>query len=369
MRTIRVLIAILLLMLPSWLFACPFCTTPEPTLAERREAADVVIIGEVTATTNDRQSCKIHRVLQGTDTLGGVEQVEISGKLAVGTLVILIGTKSGDELGWHVTSVDEASLAYFARSPSLRTAASERLGYFLPFLEHANATIAQDAYAEFGRAPYDAVAAVADKFPLDAFRRHLVDPAVSGDRKGFYGLALGLAPRDADRAENAKLLHRLICEPASDFRAGFDGMLGGYLLLTGETGLQQIEQRFLIPSNAARGDVLHVITALRFYHEYGKQIPAARLAQALGWLVERPEYAATVIVDLARWEAWRFQPQIAALWDHAGFAEPPIRRAIVGYLRACPTNESRAALADLRKRYPDEVTAAERVISALGGVR
>ncbi len=369
MRIIRVFIAILLLILPGWLFACPFCTTPEPTLAERREAADVVLLGEVTAVVQDRDTFKIHRVLKGADAIDATQPVEAPGKLAIGTLAVLLGVQGDAATTWHVTSVDETSLAYFARSPSLRIATAERLTYFLPFLEHANATVAQDAYAEFGRAPYDAVAAVADKFPLDVFRRHLVDRAVPDERKGFYGLALGLATRDADRAENARLLYRLIHEPASDFRAGFDGMLGGYLLLTGEKGLEQIERRFLTNKDAPRGDVLHVITALRFYYEYGKKIPATRLAQALGYLVERPEYAATVIVDLARWEAWSFQPQIAALWDRAEFADPLIRRAIVGYLRTCPTNDARAALADLRKRYPDDVLAAERVISALGGVR
>jgi hypothetical protein len=362
-------LAILLVLLPSWLLACPFCTTPEPTLAERRESADVVLLAEATATVNDRQTFTVHRALKGADVIGEQKMLVTRGKLTPGTLAVLLGTKSDDEFTWHVTSVDETSLGYFARSPSLRIATPERLAYFLPFLEHANPLIAQDAYAEFGRAPYDAVAAVADKFPMETFRRHLVDPGVSGERKGFYGLALGLATREPDRTENEQLLKRLIDEPASDFRSGFDGVLGGYLLLAAESGLEQIERRFLTAKTAPRGDVMHVITALRFYEEYGKKIPRARLAQALGHLVERPEYAATVIVDLARWEAWGIEPQVVALWERAGFADPLIRRAIVGYLRTCPQADAQRDLAALRKRFPDEVTAAERVLSSLGGVK
>ena len=79
-------------------------------------------------------------------------------------------------------------------------------------------------------------------------------------------------------------------------RAGFDGVLGGYLMLTGERGLRQIESRYLQTPQAAGGDVRHALTALRFYHEYGKQIPEARLRQALVPLVDRPEFAERVIV-------------------------------------------------------------------------
>ena len=63
------------------------------------------------------------------------------------------------------------------------------------------------------------------------------------DRKGFYGLALGLAKSDAERQASAAFLKRLILQPADDFRSGFDGLLGGYLLLTGTAGLDLIDER------------------------------------------------------------------------------------------------------------------------------
>lgn len=355
----------------SAIHACPFCNASEPTLAERRESAVIATLAEVATATNDAglQSFTIHRVLKGSELLGERRELIVRGKLQPGTLAILFGSGDDDELTWYVTAVDETSLSYFARSPALRVPQAERLAYFVPYFEHANPLIAQDAYAEFGRAPYDAVTAVADKLPMDKMRAWLVDRAVPEERKGFYGMALGLAKQDDERRQNRELLWAQITAQASDFRSGFDGMLGGYLLLTAESGLVQLEQRLLTPRDAPRGDVVHAITALRFYHEYGKQIPAARLSAALAQLVERPEYAATVLVDLARWQAWEIAPRVARLWDQPGFAERPTRRAIVGYLRNCPTPVAQAALVDLRKRFPDEVSDAEQTLNALGGVR
>ena len=88
-------------------------------------------------------------------------------------------------------------------------------------------------------------------------------------------------PTPADRRSNEELLHQQIVAPASDFRAGFDGVLGGYLLLTGPKGLDLLDTRYFANPKAAIGDVQHAMRALRFYHQFGHGIEPVRQAEAL----------------------------------------------------------------------------------------
>ncbi len=185
-------------------------------------------------------------------------------------------------------------------------------------------------------------------------------------RKGFYGLALGLSTDAATRQANAEFLRRLVVAPQDDFRAGFDGILGGYLLLAGQEGLQLVESRYLADPRAADGDVRHTMTALRFYREYGHEIPPERLCAALERLLDRSEFAAAAITDLARWKAWNAAGRIARLYT-AG-AEATTRRAVVGYLLACPTPEAARELARLRTLDEGGVAEAQRILSQTTGL-
>ena len=58
-------------------------------------------------------------------------------------------------------------------------------------------------------------------------------------------MVLGTARKEVDRTENAALLNRLIVEDHADFRAGFDGVLAAWLLLSGDKGLKLLEERFV----------------------------------------------------------------------------------------------------------------------------
>jgi hypothetical protein len=244
--------------------------------------------------------------------------------------------------------------------------ANERLAYFARFLEHPNKLIAEDAYLEFAHAPLDVVVELAPQIEMQKVRAWLTSAAVPGHRKGFYGLLLGLVRDEQEKAANAELLRQLITAPEDDFRAGFDGILGGYLLLEGLRGLELIETRYLKNTLAAVGDVRHAQTALRFYYEHGRAIPSQCLCQATRHLLARPEFAASAITDLARWNDWESVDRIAALYMRPEYAEPAIRRAIVGYLLACPESPGRRALRELRAIDPVGVAEAEQLLSRTG---
>lgn len=351
--------------------ACPFCVAVQPTLAQQRESADVVALGELREVDANEARFRLHQVVAGTTHVPG-ETTTIAQHFTnpPGTLFLLIGrppVDADEAWSWQCTPVTETSWGYFVRAPSLRQPASERLRYFARYLEHPEALIAADALMEFAHASYDDVASMSDALPMEALRRWIVDEGVAGERKGFYGLALGLAPAADDQRINRRLLWELIERPADDFRAGFDGILGGYLVLAGESGLDAIEERFLADRQSADGDVRHVMSALRFYYEFGDEIAAERLQSALRRLLERPEFTAAAVTDLARWQDWSLIDRMPALFERDDAFQSATRRAAVGYLLACPQAAASDVLNNLRAAHPREVATVEQRLSILGG--
>jgi hypothetical protein len=348
--------------------ACPFCNAVKPTLAQARDGAAAAFIAEAGALDSapgGKQTFLLHNVLIAPKRWGKLESLSVptDGPLKEGTLALLLGNGAADadpdQLQWTATALDEASCAYVGRAPSLRTPPAKRLAYFAKYLEHANPLIAEDAFLEFAHASFDDTVQAVPSLRMTDLRAWLVDKHVPPERKGFYGLALGLAATPADRRQNEALLRGQILAPAIDFRAGFDGVLGGYLLLTGPRGLELIESRYFANPKAANGDVRHAMRALRFYHEYGHGIPAERQSEAIAHVLDRPEFAAEAITDLARWQYWTVLPRLADLYQRKEYADPLIGRAIVGYLRVCPQPAAAKALDHLRRVDPRGVAEAE----------
>jgi hypothetical protein len=328
---------------------------------------------------------RVHTVLKGTELAKRDQRFDIPAveRLKPGALCLVWGTRQpadnnqvdssrqfiADHYRWNYRPVTETSYAYFARSPALRIAAAERLRYFAHFLENSDPAVADDAYLEFGHAPYDVVAQAADALPLDKIRSWLLDESVPQERKGFYGLALGLSREPATRAANLRVLQRLVNEPSDDFRAGFGGILGGLLLASGESGLDLIDRVYLSNAGAADGDVRSALGALRFYHEFGKEVSTARQTQSLRQLLARREFASEAIVDLARWQDWDSLDAVVDLYDAPAEHQPGLRRAVVGYLFACPDPKATEELVNLRNRDPRGVGEAEVYLKSVGSLR
>jgi hypothetical protein len=381
------LIALVLFCAVPWARACPFCNAMKPTLAQQREAAQAAFIGEALDTPSGErpgsQSFKVHRALKGLDRIAaGPFRLATDVPIKEGSLALLVGTVPAEkssttgnrqlttnitDLQWTATLLDEAAVAYVVSAPDLRQPSAKRLAFFSRFLEHRNPLIADDAYQEFAHATYDQTAEAADSLSQSQLRRWFADAQVPPQRKGLYALILGLAKDKADREANHKLLRARIVANESDFRAGFDGILAGYLLLGGGSALEEIESRYLTDPKAADGDVRSALKALRFYHDYGHDIPPDRIAAAEERVLARPEFAAEAITDLARWQDWRIVEHVAALYERKEDSDPFVRRAIVGYLKACPEPAAATALDHLRQRDPAGNANAEKVLATQSG--
>lgn len=354
--------------------ACPFCGVVGQSLAQRRDAAAAVVIGEPSGPAAPdaagllSQPFLVRQFIRGDSAVSDEPiPARVAGPVA-GTALLFAAPAGDTRLRWSAVPANEALLAHAVAAPPTSQPAAARLRWFAARLEHPEPAIAEDAFTEFGLAPYAAVREAADAFDAARLRAWVAEPGIDQRRRGFYGLVLGIvAARETDektRRSSLDALTAAIAAPASDFRAGFDGLIAGLLAADGERGLSFLDERGLFAADARPADQKHLLAALRFaWEELGGTIPQARTADATARLLASPVVAADAAVDLARYQAWNHADAVAALWDSLGTDDPLIRRAVAGYLTACPLPAAKRHLERIRKRDPERLDAAIKAAS------
>lgn len=362
--------------------ACPFCPAALMTLSEQLEQANAAALGQWVSAekaTEERRGAstfQLRQLIKGPKSLGKGLRVTADGYQAAkpGDLFFLLGFEvdKGAELIWGTAlPVTEASYNYIAQAPPRDALPATRLPYYLKFLEDPNPQVSNDAFAEFANAEYEDVERLSPQLPRDKIRRWIADPKTPATRLGLYGMMLGLCGDDSDAAE---LERRILLEP-SEFRLGIDGLIGGYLLLRGEQGLDVLDQRKLQNPKAAFSETFGAMQALRFMWTYGKtRIAPERLRQSMRILLERSEMTDLVIADLARWKDWSIQDRLMKMYGEGPYNTPSIKQAIVRFMlvssKDAPVSgdadvplhvvNGKQALQLLRKKDPKTVSDAER---------
>lgn len=321
--------------------ACPFCSGASLTLSEQLAKSDAALLGSLVASKQATEEVAAEAKIKVVDVLRDVTKTYEKG--AVITLprfieaktddkVLLLGTKL-DVLEWaDPLPLSPATQAYLRNAPLLDAPPTERLGYFLTFLEHADATIANDAWSEFGNAPYKDIVPLAPKMPREKLRQWVLNPETSPTRLGLYGLMLGLCGND----EDIQLMEQRVVETGdNDYRLGIDGVMAGYLILTGERGLATIDKTKFENEKVPFSETYAALQSLRFMWQYGEgKIPAERLKQSMRLLLARPTLADIVIADIARWKDWAVMEDLMKLYGEGEYNVPSIKRAIIRYMFA-----------------------------------
>jgi hypothetical protein len=367
----RIVVLALSLAIGTWCQAavgCPFCNVVGDSLAMRRDAADIVAVGEAREGAHpgaDRfpaQSFALGQALRGTLPPGSLDVTAgVAGPIE-GTALVF-GVSSDGGVRWSAIAANEAVLGYAAAAPETSRPAAERLRWFAPRLEHPDPAIAADAFTEFGLAPFEAVREAADAFDPVRLAAWVGEPGIDARRRGFYGLAVGIVAAKTDdarvRRDLLAALRAAIAAPADDFRAGFDGLLGGMLVALGSPSFDEFERLGLFAPTARPVDQRHLLAALRFaWESLGDTIPRERVAAATARLLDAPVVAADATIDLARYGAWDPVEKVSGLWETLGRDDPLVRRAVAGYLDACPLPAARGHLDRLRAADPDRFAAA-----------
>lgn len=336
------------LLAPTPAAACPFCSAPSLTLSEQYAKADAAILGQWVSgemSTREKLGSTTYEIVQVARTpfkTGESGKAIEKGKQITleryragkkGDLTLLLGTRSkGESVEWSSPlDVSVASYNYIVEAPSQDTKTEQRLAYYLKFLENPDRMVADDAYAEFANAPYKNIVPLAKQFPRESLRKWLTTPEVPVTRTGLYGLMLGLCGTEDDAA----MMHAKIMETGQEFRLGIEGVMSGYLMLTGEKGLNEIERSKLRSKDVAFSETYAAMQALRFLWTYGDgRISGERLKTSMRLLLDRPEVADLVIGDLTRWKDWSLQTRLMELYGAEEYNIPSMKRAIIRYMIA-----------------------------------
>lgn len=333
---------ILAIVMPTGAEACPFCSAPSLTLTEQLSKADAAVLAvwvggtvpkEENPGTTNYEVVEVART--PFDSVAKGKKITLdryrSGKK--GDLALIVGSRTkGEIIEWGAPlDVTKAVYRYIIDAPPLEAPAQKRLNYYLEFLENADPIISADAYTEFANADYKEIVGLTKQLPRERLREWVAAKETPATRLGLYGLMLGLCGNPDD----APLMEQRITENVDDFRLGIDGVIGGYLLLTGEPGLAVIEKAKLLDKKVPFSETYAAMQALRFMWTYGNgRIPGDRLKTSMRLLLDRPELADLVISDLARWKDWSMQEKLMQIYGTEDFNVPSIKRAIIRYMIA-----------------------------------
>ncbi len=370
-----------------WMGACPFCPPSSPPLAEQLAEADVAALVQWSRTypaaaefkEPDTEFIVLDALRTKDDRPRRKESIRVPYLLSgePGDQFVMLGKQGEVGVDWSLPiAVNEVSYGYLKQAPAPERPATERLAYFLKYLEHPEVTIANDAFAEFSRARYADVVAIRDQLSARQVRRWIAELEPQEQlRLGFYGFLLGLCggPDDAD------YLAREIFRPTrpDETRLGLDGQMGGYVILKGDMGLAELIAAKLERPDQPDGDVYALINTLRFLEQYPQaDVSRERVLMAMELLLDRSAFAEVVLGDLARWEHWRVMERVAAMDRKPPFDDPSSRQKLIHFALACvkaadktpekPVPEAdiaRRFLADLERTDPETLRNAKRFFS------
>ena len=240
---------------------------------------------------------------------------------------------------WNSTTpVSNEAIRYLKAAPAQSRPQVQRLPFYISFLENPDPLLSIDAWAEFANSTYEDVKLVKSQFPREKLREWIADSNMSPERLGLYGMMLGLCG-DEDDADFLQLQIGPVVPTGKDefkfFRYGTDGLMGGYLLLTGEKGLEFLEQTRLRDEVPAE-NIFAAVQAMQFIWSYENAlIPQSRMKASMRRLLANDEMRILTIMNLARWNDWECWPELEQLFENEQIADHATRRAIVEFAEEC----------------------------------
>src|SRR5262249_7653253 len=116
---------------------------------------------------------------------------------------------------WHWYSPKPLSrdgFEYVRRLPQGDLTDGQRSAHFVPFMAHADATVARDACKELEHVSISDVAAAVQEPTHTQLKQQLLQEAIPPERRGYFAKLIGLIGDNDDR----RLLHDLALKDATD---------------------------------------------------------------------------------------------------------------------------------------------------------
>ena len=351
---------------------CPFCTAVAPTMSEQIATSDVVVLATLenqpqqdllgSSEELPRGQFKVKHILTGDKFINIDEMFEtvLVGRYDQGTTFMVVGVDAPD-IAWSTpVKMSERAQEYIRDVVELPEGGPERLVFFQDFLQDEETILAYDAYDEFARAPYADMIAMKDQMDHDQVIEWLKDIEIPTNRKRLYYVMLGICGNDM---EDVQLLEDILRSDDADRQKGLDACVACYLNLKGPKGLDLIDEVFLTDRDKDYVEVFSVVSALRFHGAEEDVIPRDRLLQSMRLVLERPDMADMIIPDLARWEDWSVTDRLFEIFKSPTEETSDfIRMPIASYMLACPKDEAKKYLEEMRKVDAMTVSRAEKIL-------
>lgn len=399
--------------------ACPFCVVESQTLTEEIASSDAVVIarlikeaapvsggpddlGEfgVVDPETGKARFRIEKILLGDELLVGVEEIQavFFGEPGASERFFIRGVGVKD-IEWNIPMpVSDVAVSYIDQLETLPESGPERLAFFLKYLEHEDPLLARDAHDEFARSDYADVIATADRFDRDQLWRWIESRDVVPSRRNLFFTMLGLCGQeeDVERLRKMMLVDQRVLQSAAEAsvamgmglggaitlpvvpemvtmeqrrkQLGFSALVGCYLKLTGEEGLDVIDEHFLANPHADPTRVYGALVALRFLGEETDEVPMGRLLESMRLVLDKPDFAEQAITDLSRWEDWSVLDRLVTMFKEAD-PKTYVKQPIVAYLDQASHQpgdvgqRATAALEEIEQLDPETVKRARSLLA------
>lgn len=341
---------------------CPFCSAVSQTFAEQMDSMQVVVLAKLLEAASYDENSTIGEIppskFEVLEVLRGVEEIQPKASIATSYFGVadkeatyLVMATNSPSLMWGSPILLSQPAAEYVKTVSSLPKESQRLKFFMHHLENPEELIANDAYDEFARAPYEDVKLLKTAMDRAQLMEWISKKGVSISRRRLYLTMLGVC----GTSEDAAALETFMRDPSREAKAGLDAMVAAYISLLGESGLPLIEELFLKNKSADYMDTNSAILALRFHGNETDVVPRPRLVRSLRYVLERPELADLVIPDLARWQDWDALPEMVKLFKTADPKSNWVRVPVINFARACPLPEAEAAIQEFEQMDPEAV--------------
>ena len=218
-----------------------------------------------------------------------------------------------------------------------------RLALAVPRFEDADPLVAEIAGDQVARAPYRALAGLAETLDPAAMRGFVAAPG-AGARRQSYILLLGIA---GDGADAAGIDERLEIAWKRKDATDLPALLAADMELRGTERMSWIEATYLADRERTLPEIEAALTALAVHGEADATVPRAEVVAAFRRFIRaRPAMAGFVAPELTHWQAWEASPDYAALIEAGAVTDPAEEFAILTYLHQSPEPSAKAALAE-----------------------
>ncbi|MFN9603114.1 MAG: hypothetical protein ACK6A7_06670 [Planctomycetota bacterium] len=321
--------------------ACPACLgpgVPKLTLVQRLADCDQIIVAK--ATLQQPEYVTIETVIRGELRAGSILEIPRGELPPLGfeeSDRFLLGRQTLGRRWKRLATIDVGCETWLRQMAGLKRTSElteqdwiERVGMFLPDLEHSNELIRDTAFGEIARAPFAAMRANRDRIDrerlLDAWR----STHTPAERRPLYVLLLGIRGGDEfDDCidEQLSLLHR------NHETQGLAAWWVAKLERTGPAGLEELQQRYLADSQRSEEERLAVCLALSVQGSGNRERFREPVVAIYRELIETGTVNTVIVTDLTLWSRLEFEPLMRRMLERSDLANP-LREAIHSYLLA-----------------------------------